>query len=275
VPIIRIMSLPPTHSPAVKAVEQQRVADLLVELALRISRLTPGEGAFSTAIPRLTLGKVTHIVLPIRTVYEPALCIIANGAKRVQLGEEVFQYDSKSRRYLVFAHNLPVTGQVVDATPESPHLALRLNFDLREIASLVLEMKLGAKPASEVPRGIYTGELSQALLEPLVRLVNLLESPEDIQTLAPLVTREILYRLLKCPNGWRLAQNAMVDSQSQRIARVIDVLQRRFREPLRMEDVAREANWSVSALHHHFKAVTAMSPLQFQKQLRLQEARLW
>ena len=274
-PIIRIMSLPPTHSPAVKAVEQQRVADLLVELALRISRLTPGEGAFSTAIPRLTLGKVTHIVLPIRTVYEPALCIIANGAKRVQLGEEVFQYDSKSRRYLVFAHNLPVTGQVVDATPESPHLALRLNFDLREIASLVLEMKLGAKPASEVPRGIYTGELSQALLEPLVRLVNLLESPEDIQTLAPLVTREILYRLLKCPNGWRLAQNAMVDSQSQRIARVIDVLQRRFREPLRMEDVAREANWSVSALHHHFKAVTAMSPLQYQKQLRLQEARLW
>jgi len=267
------MLKPSIKTPATREAEQQQVTTLLAELATQISRFTPGEGAFSTAVPRLTFGKVTRIIHPIRTVYEPALCVIANGMKKVLLGEEVYQYDSDSRRYLVFAHNLPVTGQVADASPESPHLALRLDFDLKEIAALVVELKLAGKPVNEAPRGVYTGELSPALLEPLVRLARLLESPEDIPTLAPLVTREVLYRLLRSPEGWRLVQIALVDSQSQRIARVIEFLRNRFRESLRMEEVAKEANWSVSALHHHFKSVTAMSPLQFQKQLRLQEAR--
>ncbi|MES1265159.1 MAG: AraC family transcriptional regulator, partial [Variovorax sp.] len=170
--------------------------------------------------------------------------------------------------------NLPVSGQVVDASPEAPYLGLRLSFDVRDIAALALDLKLGeALPTRASQRGIFTGELSTALLDPLLRLTRLLDSPEDVPALAPLVTREILYRLLKSPDGWRLAQMAVVDSHSQRVAQAISVLSQRFHEPLRVEELADAVHMSVSSLHQHFKAVTAMSPLQFQKQLRLQESR--
>ncbi|WP_081074223.1 AraC family transcriptional regulator [Burkholderia diffusa] len=249
-----------------------RVTVLKAELAATIDRLTNGEGAFETAIPRLIIGKVSRILHPVHTVYEPALCVIAQGSKRVLLGDEVYAYDPS--QYLVFAQNLPVVGQVVDASPECPHLAIRLNLDVKEITALALELGLTGKPSGrEVARGIYTGDITTTLLEPLLRLLALLESPDDIPTLAPLAVREIVYRLLKFPEGWRLAQLAMVESQSQRVAVVIDLLRKRYTETLRMEDLARLVHWSVSALHHHFKAITAMSPLQYQKQLRLQEAR--
>jgi AraC-like DNA-binding protein len=135
-------------------------------------------------------------------------------------------------------------------------------------------MKLGETlPKRASQRGIFTGELSTTLLDPVLRLTRLLDTPEDIPALAPLITREILYRLMRSPDGWRLAQMAVVDGHSQRIALAIGVLSRRFQEPLRVEDLADEVHMSVSSLHQHFKAVTAMSPLQFQKQLRLQESR--
>jgi AraC-like DNA-binding protein len=250
-----------------------RVTVLKAELAASIARLTRGEGAFTTAIPRLILGKVSRILHPVHTVYEPALCVIAQGSKRVLLGDDVYVYDPS--QYLVFAQNLPVVGQVIDASPECPHLAMRLNLDVKEITALALELGLKGKPSSghEVGRGIYTSDNTVALLEPLLRLLALLETPEDIPTLAPLVTREIVYRLLKSSDGWRLAQLAMVESHSQRVAQIIEVLRKRYAETLRMEDLAKQVHWSVSALHHHFKAITAMSPLQYQKQLRLQEAR--
>lgn len=250
-----------------------RVTVLKAELAASITRLTRGEGAFETAIPRLILGKVSRILHPVHTVYEPALCVIAQGSKRVLLGDDVYVYDPS--QYLVFAQNLPVVGQVIDASPESPHLAIRLNLDVKEITALALELGPTGKPSGrrEVGRGIYTGDNTVALLEPLLRLLALLETPEDIPILAPLVTREIVYRLLKSPDGWRLAQLALVESHSQRVAQVIEVLRKRYAEMLRMEDLAKQVHWSVSALHHHFKAITAMSPLQYQKQLRLQEAR--
>ncbi|HSV82148.1 MAG TPA: AraC family transcriptional regulator [Ramlibacter sp.] len=252
--------------------DQVQVTVLRAELAAQIERLVASEGALATAIPRLTLAKVSRSLQPVHAVYEPALCVIVQGGKRVLLGDEVYLYDAG--HYLVVAQNLPVSGHVVDASPEAPHLALRLDFDVKEIASLALELGLAGSQADRpAQRGIYTGELSTALLEPLLRLTKLLESPEDIPTLAPLVAREILYRLLKAPDGWRLAQLALADSYSQRVAKIIDLLRRRYQEPLPMEDLAREAHWSVSALHRHFKAVTAMSPLQYQKQLRLQEAR--
>ncbi|WP_039852217.1 AraC family transcriptional regulator [Hylemonella gracilis] len=249
-----------------------RVTVLKAELAASIARLTQGDGAFETAIPRLILGKVSRILHPVHTVYEPALCVIAQGSKRVLLGDDVYVYDPS--QYLVFAQNLPVVGQVIDASPECPHLAMRLNLDVREITALALELGLAGKPSGgDVGRGIYTSDNTVALLEPLLRLLALLETPEDIPTLSPLVTREIVYRLLKSPDGWRLAQLALVESHSQRVAQVIEVLRKRYAESLRMQDLARQVHWSVSALHHHFKAITAMSPLQYQKQLRLQEAR--
>jgi AraC-like DNA-binding protein len=253
--------------------DQLRITLLRAELAALIERLTHGEGALVTPLPALTIGKVSRTPHSIHSVYEPSLCVIAQGTKRVLVGSDVYVYDTT--QYMVFAQNLPITGQVIGASPEAPHLGLRLKFDAREIAALALELGPAGSAASrgDAARGVFTGAPSVALLETLLRLVRLLETPEDIPMLAPLVTREILYRLLKSPEGWRLAQLALVDGHSQRIAQVTDLLRRRFREPLRMDDLARQVHWSISALHHHFKAVTAMSPLQYQKQLRLQEAR--
>ena len=242
------------------------------ELAALIDRFTGSDGGHDTAIPRLALARVSQSSHPVHVVCEPAFCVLAQGSKRVLLGDEVYIYDS--RHYLVVAQNLPVASQVVNASPEAPYLGLRLNFDAREIAALAMELRLGeAQAGRTAQRGMFTGEINTGLLDPLLRLVRLLDTPEDIAALAPLFTREILYRLLKSPDGGRLVQMAMVDSHSQRIAQATGLLAQRFKEPLSIEALADEVHMSVSSLHHHFKAVTAMTPLQYQKQLRLQESR--
>jgi AraC-like DNA-binding protein len=253
-------------------VDQLQATVMKAELAATIDRVTVTDGSHETAIPRLALARVSQMRHPVHAVHEPAFCVLAQGSKRVLLGGEVYVYDSS--QYLVVAQNLPVSGQVVDASPEAPYLGLRLSFDVGDIAALALDLELGMKrPKQASQRGIYTGDLSVTLLDPVLRLLKLLDSPEDIPALAPLITREILYRLLKSPDGWRLAQMAVVDGHSQRIAHAISVLSQRFQQALRVEDLADEVHMSVSSLHQHFKAVTAMSPLQFQKQLRLQESR--
>lgn len=255
-----------------RPVDQLQTTVMRAELAAMIDRITVTDGGHQTPIPRLMLGRASSVQHPVHAIHEPAFCVLAQGSKRVLLGDEVYVYDSS--QYLVVAQNLPVAGQVIDASPEAPYLGLRLSFDVKDIAALALEMKLGETlPKRASQRGIFTGELSTTLLDPVLRLTKLLDTPEDIPALAPLITREILYRLMRSPDGWRLAQMAVVDGHSQRIAQAIGVLSRRFQEPLRVEDLADEVHMSVSSLHQHFKAVTAMSPLQFQKQLRLQESR--
>ena len=243
------------------------------ELAALIDRFTGAtDGAHETAIPRLAMARVSNSQHPVHAICEPAFCVLAQGSKRVLLGDEVYIYDS--RHYLVISQNLPVASQVVNASPEAPYLGLRLNFDVKDIAALALDLRLNeTRVARTAQRGMFTGEVTTTLLEPLLRLLRLLDAPEDVAALAPLVTREILYRLLKSPDGARLAQMAMLDSHSQRIAEATGLLAQRFHEPLRIEELANEVHMSVSSLHQHFKAVTAMTPLQFQKQLRLQEAR--
>jgi len=255
-----------------RPVDQMQVTVMRAELAAMIDRITVVDGAHDTAIPRLGLARTSHSQHPVYAMVEPAFCVLAQGSKRILLSNEVYVYDSS--QYLVVSQNLPVSGQVVDASPEAPYLGLRLSFDVKEITALALELKLGdAAPARTSQRGIFTGELSNTLLDPVLRLVKLLDAPDDVAALAPLITREILYRLLRSPDGWRLAQMAMVDSHSQRIAQAIHLLSQRFQAPLRVEALADQVHMSVSSLHQHFKAVTAMSPLQFQKQLRLQESR--
>ena len=177
-----MLKFSPRTVDASRSAEQVQVTLMRADLAARIERLVRKDGAFPTAIPRFRLGRISRVEHPVHTVFEPALCVIAQGSKRVLLGDEVYVYDAS--HYLVFAQNLPVSGQVVDASPEAPHLALRLDFEVKEIAALALELGLTARPVSTVQRGIYTAELSTALLEPLLRLVRLLESPEDIAALA-------------------------------------------------------------------------------------------
>jgi AraC-like DNA-binding protein len=255
-----------------RSADQVQVVLMRAEIAARIERHTAVDGLHPTAIPRLMLARLTRSQHPVHSISEPALCILAQGSKRVLLGDEVYVYDNG--HYFVVSQSLPVAGQVIDASPETPYLGLRLDLDAKEIASLALELSREGRLPSRCPqRGVFTGSLTMTLLDPVLRLLKLLETPGDIPILAPLVTREILYRLLSSEDGWRLAQMAVSDTHSHRITQAINWLRRRFHEPLRIEELARDMHMSVSSLHHHFKAVAAMSPLQYQKQLRLQEAR--
>ncbi|KFE63415.1 AraC family transcriptional regulator [Hyalangium minutum] len=248
-----------------------KLPELLAELASWINRFSPEDGTTPTEIPHVTLHRASRTGEPLRVLYQPSVCLIAQGSKQVMLSDELYTYDAST--YLVASVDLPVTGQVAQATPKAPYLCIQLDLDPVEIADLVL--KAGApKPKQQGPhRGLFLGQTSKELLEAVLRLARLLETPEDAPTLAPLAIREILYRLLKGEHGWRLGQIATENSQAQRIAQVIGWLKAHFTEPLSIEKVAREVHMSPSSLHHHFKAVTAMSPLQYQKQLRLQEAR--
>ncbi|WP_305849530.1 AraC family transcriptional regulator [Pyxidicoccus parkwayensis] len=254
-----------------RARQHLEVPERLGELASAMARLTPGDGIHETAIPRVALIRTSRPGEPLVALHQPALCVVAQGAKKVILGDEVYRYAPP--QHLVASVDLPVTGQVTHATPAAPYLCFRLDLDPVEIADLMLHAKLPEEPRRNPSRGLFIGDTSASLLDAVLRLVSLLDAPEDIPALATLATREIVYRLLKSEQGWRLKQIASANSQAQRIARAIGWLKEHFAEPLRIEDVAREVHMSTSSLHHHFKAVTAMSPLQYQKRLRLQEAR--
>jgi len=259
--------------PGDRSAEQMQITVMRAELATEIERFTGTDGSHMSAIPGLHLARTTRCQMPAHGITQPAVCLMAQGSKRVRLYDEVYIYDSN--QYLIVSQNLPVCAHTTDATEENPVLGLRIDFDPKDIASALLQMGTAVpRPPSDKPqRGLFTGQLFPALLDAVLRLVSLLHTPDHIAALAPLYQREILYRVLAGPEGWRLAQMATTDGHSLRIARAIQRLTSHFNEPLLMEDLAREVHMSVSSLHAHFKAVTAMSPLQFQKQLRLQEAR--
>ncbi|MHA6493410.1 AraC family transcriptional regulator [Pseudomonas borbori] len=241
------------------------------ELAELVQRLTPGEGMHMTSIASLQLIRTNQPTLPMPVIYTPCLCIIAQGRKEVRLAEERYTYDPLN--YLVASVTLPVSGHVIEATPEKPYLSLKLDIEPTMIASLIADAGPIGVPNPSPARGLFLDTIDASLLDAVIRLTRLLESPRDVAMLAPLVLREIFYRLLHSPQGRHLHEIAVADSQGQRIARAIEWLNQHFDQPLRIENLAREVNLSPSTLHHRFKAVTALSPLQYQKQLRLQEAR--
>ncbi|MGR4869389.1 AraC family transcriptional regulator N-terminal domain-containing protein [Variovorax sp. LARHSF232] len=245
------------------------------ELAACVDRMTTGEGVQATAIPRLGLIRVSSCNELSHTLHEPALCLPVQGRKRVLLAGEVTIYDADD--YLIVSQDVPISSQVIDASREAPYLCVKLAFSPAEVAALMLD--IGQQPpaptreAAACSRALYTAATNLPLLDAVLRLVRLLDTPRDIAALAPLVRREILYRLLCGEEGWRLAQIGMPDGQGPRIAQVIGWLRAHYREPLKIEQLAATVHMSGSSLHRHFKAVTAMSPLQYQKHLRLQEAR--
>jgi AraC-like DNA-binding protein len=202
-------------------------------------------------------------------VYTPAFCVLAQGSKEILLGEEHYRYDPA--HYLLTTVALPVVSQIREASTEQPYLSFRLQLDPALVGSVLVEADLPA-PRGAV-KAIDVSPLDASLLDAVVRLVRLLESPTDARVLAPSVIREIIYRLLIGAQGARLRQSAVLGCDAHRIARVVDLLRKDFKEPLRVERIAQELGMSISGLYHQFKAVTAMSPLQFQKRLRLQEAR--
>lgn len=235
-----------------------------------IARCAKSDGVHETVIPRLALIRASNPSAPLYAVHKPAVCIITQGRKQVMLGEEIYAYGPE--RYLVVSADVPVVAFVTEATPDAPYLCFRLDLDPGLLGDLVLDSDLGR--TDEAPgRSLALEQVTPELIGAAGRLVALLDAPRDIPVLAPLAEREILYRLLLGSQAPRLRQIANPNSRLQGINRVIGWIRRHYQEPLRIEDMAHVARMSPSVLHQHFKAVTAMSPLQYQKQFRLQEAR--
>jgi AraC-like DNA-binding protein len=242
----------------------------LGELKRCIERFTRRDGAHPTAIAPLSLFRASAPSEPVQAVYEPALAIVAQGSKRVMLAGEIYHYDAA--HFLLVSVGLPVAAQVTSASPESPYLSLRIDLDPCQLSELILAA--GSPEADGRPqRGLAVSRADLPLLDAVVRLLHLLDSPRRIGILAPLVLREITYLLLVGEQGLRLRQIAAENGLTRRVAAAIRWLEHNFAQPFRIEDLAREVHMSPSGLHHQFKAVTAMSPLQYQKRLRLQEAR--
>ena len=240
-------------------------------LGKSIARLTEKNELYTTAVPGLSLFRWIEPTEPVTGMYEPSICLVAQGAKRVRLGEDTFVYDAHN--YLITSVHLPTVVQIIEASPEKPYLGLRLMLDQREISQLMVDSNLPPPRVQQSSRGMATGEVTLPLLTAIQRLIDLLAEQQDIPILAPIIQREIIYRLLVGDQGDRLRQIASAGSQSHQIARAIDWLKGNFSQPLHIDDLAGEVRMSSSTFHHHFRSMTALSPLQFQKQLRLQEAR--
>ena len=242
------------------------------ELAGRIAAALPRDGKVQ-AQPGLVLTRLSSPTGPEYAVLEPWFCMIAQGAKDVLLGDEWFHYDPA--HYLISTLGVPAVGRVVEASGERPYLGLRLSLDPAVVTSVMVESGVGVDARGERGgvKGVGVSPLDGALLDATVRLVRLIDRPGEYRVLAPLIVREIVFRLLSGPQCGRLRHLATLGGQTHRMVRAVEKLRRDFDKPLRVEDVAGELGMSVSGLHAHFKAVTGMSPLQFQKHLRLQEAR--
>lgn len=241
------------------------------ELAGYIEKYTGMDGTYSTPISALHFIRASSETELVHTIHEPALCIVVQGRKLIMLAQECYVYDPSS--YLVVSLQLPISGQVIQAAPERPYLCLRLDFDKHQIFELIKSGQETPPKKSGSPKALFVSPMNQALLDAVVRLVRLLDAPEDIPVLAPLYTKEILYRILQAEQGQSLKQFAVSGSHAQRIAAAAQLIERDYNQPLHIAKLSAAVNMSPSSLHHHFKEITAMSPLQYQKQIRLQEAR--
>jgi AraC-like DNA-binding protein len=250
--------------------EALRVQANREELVERIGRAMRADGT-TQPLPGLHLSRSSLPFKPLHSVLEPSLCVIAQGSKEVLLGDSRYRYDPS--QYLLATVELPRVSQVLEASPEQPYLSLRLSLAPALVSSVMEEAGYTSPPGHTDARAIDVSPLDRHLLDAVVRLTRLLDAPAEAPVLLPLITREIIYRLLVGEQGGRLRHLAIQGGYASHIARVIERLRRDFDQPLGIESLARELGMSVSGLHHHFKAVTALSPLQFQKRLRLQEAR--
>jgi AraC-like DNA-binding protein len=250
--------------------EAQRLQANREELAERIARAVRADGTIQP-LQGLYLSRCSVPLEPVHSVLEPSVCVIAQGSKEVLLGDSRYRYDPS--HYLLATVELPRVSQVLEASPERPYLALRLELAPTLVSSVLVEAGYASSRDHGEVRAIAVSPVDGHLLDAFVRLVRLLDAPTEAPVLQPLITREIIYRLLVGEQGGRLRHLALQGGYTPDIARAVKRLRQDFDQPLRMEYLAQELGMSVSGLHHHFKAVTALSPLQFQKRLRLQEAR--
>ncbi len=244
------------------------------ELAALVTRHTDGKGngLHQTGIENLEFARESLASIPLQNVCEPFLGIIIQGKKEALLGDETYRYGAA--QYLVVSVDLPLKGFTVEATPEQPYLGFKLNLDLRQLYDIIADQtSSNASKTENSVRGLFVSNADALLIDCALRLTKLLDTPQDISILAPMIIREIYYRLLIGEQNEAVRQIATSGSNMQRIAEAIQLLKADFTKPMRVETLAEQVNMSSSSFHHHFKAVTSMSPLQYQKQLRLLTAR--
>ncbi|MDU0201008.1 AraC family transcriptional regulator [Paenibacillus sp. MAH-36] len=248
---------------------QLELREHIVNLIERHSR--QNNGSHPTSIPSLILFRQDKRTTPTHGVHDRSICFVFQGKKEVTLAQELYRYESAE--YIAASVDLPVISQVIEASPEAPYLALKLKFTPEQILEVIQESKIQTHPEEHAKRGLFVGKMEEALLDAVKRFVQLLDHPEEIPLLAPLITKEILFRVIQGNHGIALEQIVKDGSGAYRIIHAIDHIKQNFEKPLRIDDLAEIANMSVPSLYRHFKDITAMSPIQFQKHLRLQAAR--
>ena len=235
------------------------VMEKIADLARTIRQHAPNNGMAGTAVPRLWLIHADQPSMPTPAVYEASLCLIAQGSKRVSLGDHSVVYDAA--HYLVVSVDLPLVGHVLQASKDAPYLCCKIDLDTTALAEL-LAAEGGPLPRTHLPAlAAYPGY--PYLIDSSCRLLRLLDRPESIPALAPLVEREILYRLLHGPHGAMLRHIASADSHLSQVTRAIATIRKGFDAQLRIDDIAAEAGMSPSSLHAHFKTITRMTPLEY------------
>ena len=230
-----------------------------------------GEGVLATSVAGLALFRATDTVSPSHSLYQPCLCVVAQGAKQVSFGQEMLDYDEQ--QCLIVSIDMPVVGRVTRASPEVPYLAMALQLDIQILRQIMVELDNPPRPREDVIAGIFVETMAEPLTDCFLRLVRMLETPGAAAALYPAIMREICYWLLTGPHGAEVCKLTLPGSHTLRIAGAINHLRDNFTRPVRVEELAQAAGMSASSFHQHFKALTSMSPLQYQKQLRLLEAR--
>jgi AraC-like DNA-binding protein len=248
-----------------------RTVEMRKELAGKIASFIGSKERLITDVPGLLLSRRTAPSAPISATYEPSLAVVAQGRKRATLGGTTFIFDES--RYLLTSLDLPVICNVIEASAEVPYLCFVLKLEMPVVRELLSREEIQAPQTSADNPAMATGETTAELLAACCRLVDLLNTPQDIPFLSGLIQREIIYRILRGPEGARLRAIATLGDQSHRTAKAVAWVRANFAKPLRVEELAKMAGMGVSTLHHHFRALTSMSPLQYQKLLRLQAAR--
>ncbi|MBW4540722.1 MAG: AraC family transcriptional regulator [Myxacorys chilensis ATA2-1-KO14] len=257
----------------IKAPSHKTAISKCGELAALVARHTDskGNGTHATEINSLDFMRVSDTSTVMRSVTEPILSIGVQGKKKVLVNQEAYEYGIA--QYLVVSVDLPLWGCAIEATPDKPYLGFKLNLDPVQLCDIIAQTNPSMGKKDNSVRGWFISDADPSLIDCAIRLTQLLDTPQDIPFLAPMIIREIYYRLLMGEQGEAIRQIAASGSTMQRIAEVIKQIKADFTKPLRVEDLAEQANMSASSFHRHFKEVTSMSPLQYQKQLRLLIAR--
>jgi AraC-like DNA-binding protein len=230
-----------------------------------------GNGLFPTAVDGLVLMRTSAETLPHHMIYRPALCIVVQGAKQVMLGNEVFEYGAMQS--LVVSVELPALGRVTRASAAEPYLGITLEFDVGVMREVMAQLDAPPKTSSEPELGVFVDDLDGPLAESILRLIRMLGTPKAVSVLYPSIMREICFWLLTGVNGKKVCTLVVDSSHAQRVTEAIHLLRNDFTRPVRIEQLAAAAAMSPSSFHQHFKTLTSMTPLQYQKHLRLLEAR--